>query len=95
MRVARKSLSLNILDSGAIGERWNRGLVARFASRYLFMNAPANTPTDSPSPAGSCPLSSTAAHADSQSSRCCGSIVSASAGVKPKNPASKRSPSSM
>src|SRR5580704_11133257 len=50
---------------------------------------PANTPAGVPrSVAGSIPASSKASQHASKSSRCCGSIASASRGLIPKNPAS-------
>ena len=60
--------------------------------RYI---TPVNTPVGLPrSDAGSIPARSSASHAISSSSRCCGSIASASRGLIPKNPASNSAASS-
>ncbi|GAA5707432.1 hypothetical protein Save01_08299 [Streptomyces avermitilis] len=57
--------------------------------------APMNTPVSLPrSDPGSIPASSSVSQAVSRSSRCCGSIASASRGDTPKNPASKPAMSS-
>jgi hypothetical protein len=59
---------------------------------------PANTPVRLPrSDAGSMPARSNASHEISSSTRCCGSMTCASAGLMPKNagskpPASSRNP---
>src|SRR5450755_2285145 len=60
------------------------------AGPYSDRSTPANTPASLPrTDTGSMPASSTASHAHSSSSRCCGSIATASRGEIPKNPASK------
>ena len=56
---------------------------------YRDVHAPANTPVRDPrSPAGLIPARSSASQLTSSSSRCCGSIASASRGLIPKNPGS-------
>ena len=57
---------------------------------YPECDAPANTPVADPfSDEGSIPARSSASQEVSSSTRCCGSIASASRGLIPKNPASK------
>jgi hypothetical protein len=62
--------------------------------KYELYPTPPNTPTNPSYRAESYPACSSAAHAVSRKTRCCGSIISASRGVKPKNSASKCSASS-
>ncbi|GLY16584.1 hypothetical protein Kisp01_35990 [Kineosporia sp. NBRC 101677] len=53
---------------------------------YMPKPAPANTPVEEPfSDSGSIPARSRASHAVSSSTRCWGSMVSASRGLIPKN----------
>ncbi|ONK15967.1 hypothetical protein STBA_68140 [Streptomyces sp. MP131-18] len=66
--------------------------VARcMSAAYSWCPVPTNTPVRLPRrESGTIPARSNASHEVSSSSRCCGSIASASRGPMPKNPASKR-----
>jgi hypothetical protein len=57
------------------------------------MPQPAKTPIEPSKRAGGWPASSSASQAHSMKWRCCGSVIAASFGPKPKNPASKPSSS--
>ncbi|KOY59046.1 hypothetical protein ADK59_05200 [Streptomyces sp. XY332] len=66
------------------------GGMAPAPAPYPWVNTPENTPTSVPfRETGSMPARSSASHEVSSSTRCCGSITSASRGEIPKNPASK------
>ena len=52
------------------------------------MPQPANTPIAPAKRSGGCPASSSASQATSRNWRCCGSMIAASFGQKPKNSAS-------
>ena len=55
------------------------------------MPEPPNTPMRPENDSGTWPASSSASQATSRKCRCCGSMIAASRGLKPKKPASKSS----
>src|SRR5436190_20736406 len=88
-RVDRKSLSLPVWRTRkkpVLSIKLRFG--ARFCAKYACIPQPAKTPIDPPKAKGSYPACSSASQAHSRKCRCCGSIIDASLGLKPKNSAS-------
>jgi hypothetical protein len=92
-RLARKSLSFPTVTGRLPTSSMRRRLAYR-SNRYALRPQPAYTPIEPSCFSGSQPASSRASQAHSRNTRCCGSVISASLALKPKNEASNRSTSS-